>query len=409
MFFTFSSHLIFTIPNPKLLNLREQIIHLSSSMEDCKSITNRDDPFLDACDEFPFYDCVETSEYDDNAATPETSETSPGISSPEDLRRRRPFLNYSPKDISVSNSKDSNPNSSVSFDSNDTSTIVPRDREYRFSQNLKENEIREKLESFRVRLSSGSTDNRLKEEDKDDSTVTTEFGERVDYSVTVGSNTRVVDDSSSNLLLFLAGLVVKAIGFQISLLVSFFTFPVWFMYCTCVFMIDPFRAVRRVRESLKLKLMSMWGGVCENLAPLMYQWLKDQKSIWMLALRFGWGLLWSIYVCFILVSLLGSAFLMSGIMMSFVVDEPIQMKETLNFDYTEKAPVAFVPIISCEAVSCEANCMEKSEIGMLGENRVIPPNHKLKVTVSLTLPESDYNRNLGNFQVCVLGYWNLQL
>ena len=61
------------------------------------------------------------------------------------------------------------------------------------------------------------------------------------------------------------------------------------------------------------------------------------------------------------------------------MDESIQMKETLNFDYTEKAPVAFVPIISCEAVSCEANCMENSEIGMLGENRVIPPDHKLKV------------------------------
>ena len=36
--------------------------------------------------------------------------------------------------------------------------------------------------------------------------------------------------------------------------------------------------------------------------------------------------------------------------------------------------------------------------------RAIPSNNKIKVTVSLTLPESDYNRNLGIFQVCSLCY-----
>ena len=39
--------------------------------------------------------------------------------------------------------------------------------------------------------------------------------------------------------------------------------------------------------------------------------------------------------------------------------------------------------------------------------RAIPSSHKLQVTVFLTLPESQYNRDLGMFQVCISmsSYW----
>ncbi|CAI0560704.1 unnamed protein product [Linum tenue] len=70
------------------------------------------------------------------------------------------------------------------------------------------------------------------------------------------------------------------------------------------------------------------------------------------------------------------AIMVSSLMMRFLVEEPLQLREELNFDYTQSKPVAFVP-------------------------RVIPPKHKVQATILMTLPESGYNRNLGMFQVRV--------
>ena len=92
-------------------------------------------------------------------------------------------------------------------------------------------------------------------------------------------------------------------------------------------------------------------------------------------------------------------FTISGVLMRYLVEEPLEIKENLNFDYTNSSPVAFVPIVSCAAVGCGVKCMEKIDIGKNVGSRVIPPDHKWQVTVSLTLPESEYNRNLGMFQV----------
>lgn len=78
------------------------------------------------------------------------------------------------------------------------------------------------------------------------------------------------------------------------------------------------------------------------------------------------------------------------------MEEPIQMKETLVFDYIKHSPVAYVPVPSCAGVGCGEDCGE--EIGGL---RVIPPKHRLQATVALKLPESEYNKNLGIFQVLI--------
>ncbi|CAA2933777.1 seipin-2-like [Olea europaea subsp. europaea] len=75
------------------------------------------------------------------------------------------------------------------------------------------------------------------------------------------------------------------------------------------------------------------------------------------------------------------------------------MKGSLNFDYTKKSPVAFLPIIACPEASQDAYLVKNPEIGKVGGLRVIPPNHKLQVNILLTMPESDYNQNLGIFQV----------
>ncbi|CBI30736.3 unnamed protein product, partial [Vitis vinifera] len=138
--------------------------------------------------------------------------------------------------------------------------------------------------------------------------------------------------------------------------------------------------MRHGRDYLMGKVLRLWNIAYGSVNPFISEWLKEHKSMWKLLSRFGWSLLLSVYVASILCGLLVAAFVVSGFVMRYLVEEPIRMEEALNFDYTKNSPVAFVPIKGLH---------------------VIPPNHKLQVTVMLTLPESEYNRNLGVFQVRV--------
>jgi seipin len=77
-----------------------------------------------------------------------------------------------------------------------------------------------------------------------------------------------------------------------------------------------------------------------------------------------------------LFTLLIMAFLGGGLLVGRMVEEPVQVTQTLNFDYTNPSPAAFVPV-----------------------PQLVQPNQKMQLEVSLTLPESDYNWRLGVFQV----------
>lgn len=405
-------------------------------MEHPKSTTNNDgDHFFDSLDDFPFYDCIGTigsisnssssiSQLDpieSNAAESHKSITSPAVPSSSAFRRRHSFSQHTRGD-----SKNSNPNYSVAFDLTDTSSAsssstLNRERKSRFSRSLTENarnsenshsfeapissvgtenELKEGItENSTITTASGGRDNGLKEEIKENSTITTASGGRIDEFIALDSHLGVDNESSWRFIFQLAGLLIKAIRFQFNLLVTFFIFPVRILYCSYMFVIDPFGVVRRAREYLMRKLYRV---IRDYVAQFIYEWLKEHNTFWKLAMWFVWVLLWSVYICFVLVSLLITAFVVSGFVMRFLVEEPVQMKERLIFDYTKNSPVAFVPLTSCQAASCGENCKENVEIGKVGSMRVIPSNNKIQVTVSLTLPESDYNRNLGIFQVCSL-------
>ncbi|KAI3708249.1 hypothetical protein L2E82_37414 [Cichorium intybus] len=97
-----------------------------------------------------------------------------------------------------------------------------------------------------------------------------------------------------------------------------------------------------------------------------------------MGVRFCWSFLCAIYVWFILVGMLLSSFMISGFMMKHVVKQPVDVEEMLNFDYTMASPVAVVPLSSFTGLG-----------------------NKLQLTVSLTMPESEYNRKVGVFQVRV--------
>lgn len=202
-----------------------------------------------------------------------------------------------------------------------------------------------------------------------------------------------IGDPSSSLFRSATGLAIKTIGFQINLFIRFITFPAWFLFHSLMFYFDPFRKLR----AGKMVISWISGVFCGRVSPL-YIWLKERTIIWKAALRCAWGFLWLIYVCCILLCLMISSLVISGFILKYLSEEPITKREVLNFDYTKLSPEAYVPIISCSGAGNDwENNMEADKKRM--SERVIPTQRKLKAMISLMVPESEYNKNLGVFQV----------
>lgn len=174
-----------------------------------------------------------------------------------------------------------------------------------------------------------------------------------------------------SILEYLAVLVIKAVVFQVSALISCLAFPVRLLQWWFLFMTDPLGLARRARE---------WAlGVAGDAAGALAARLGGGQGVGKVAQRLVWGSLWAAYVCVVLCALLIMAFLGGGLFVGRIVEKPVQVTETLNFDYTKPSPVAFVPV-----------------------PQLVPPSQRMQLEVLLTLPESDYNRRLGVFQVYLL-------
>ncbi|KAK7412497.1 hypothetical protein VNO78_03961 [Psophocarpus tetragonolobus] len=208
-------------------------------------------------------------------------------------------------------------------------------------------------------------------------------------------------DSSSSCLELAAGLVISLLGFQMKLLFMFISYPLLFMFYSCMFLMDPLGTTRKGKDLV----IGFFNRVCcfvfGFIKPYVCRWFKENDSIWSVAFRCGWGFFWSIYVCCVLFGLLVSSFVFSAFVMKGLVEKPIQMREVLNFDYTKLSPVAYVPIISCADVIGGTSSEGKVDATKWAGERIIPSKHKVQVTVELRLPESGYNTNLGVFQTKV--------
>ncbi|KAL3508790.1 hypothetical protein ACH5RR_028191 [Cinchona calisaya] len=204
-------------------------------------------------------------------------------------------------------------------------------------------------------------------------------------------------------LRILTVLALKLAGLQFTLFVRFFTLPIQLFNFWLTFLMLPFQALVLAKDQLKKKLLKLWSNSCFSLVYFICDRFQIQQSILKLAVRFGWAFFWSVYVCLILVGLLILGFVIGGITMRHLVVEPIQTTENLNFDYSKTSPDAFVPITSSPVAGVSPGLISKDRTHFAKQvsGRPIPYNHKLQLTVSLTMPESEYNRNLGIFQVRV--------
>ncbi|KAE8719879.1 NOD26-like intrinsic protein 1,2 isoform 1 [Hibiscus syriacus] len=302
--------------------------------------SDEEDQLFDALDDFPFYDCLTCDQ-----SEPSTSHL------PSTLCRRT----FSRREITGKEPIESLPEASTLEDHSRTRSSS-REPRYNIFFDLKPNEsILAVTESSRDGVSSI----RVSEENNS-----------VESTITIAENVESVDqarnncadssaefseslNSNSSLLMFIVGFVIKAIGFQLNLLISSVTLPISFLSHGCMFIIDPFQAFNHGRAYVITKLLNLWDSICGE------------------------------------------------VLMRYLVEKPLEIKEMLNFDCTKTSPVAFVPIVSCAAIGCDSKCREKIDVWKNVGPRVISMDHKLKVTVSLTLPESEYNKKLGMFQVRV--------
>ncbi|OAY77376.1 seipin-2-like [Ananas comosus] len=200
------------------------------------------------------------------------------------------------------------------------------------------------------------------------------------------------------LLECVAGFVIRAVLFQLNLVVNCITFPICLLHCSFLLVIDPFGSIRRYKDHMRARVSSAWKILLDKAASFAHERLGSQRELWGLAVRLIIGGVWAFYICFVLCGLLATAFLGGSWLAGKVLEKPIQLTEELNFDYTKASPVALVPVISCSNVFGSEG---KGRAGAFLDRRMVPANHKLQLTISLTLPESDYNRNLGVFQVRV--------
>ncbi|ESQ33902.1 hypothetical protein EUTSA_v10007317mg [Eutrema salsugineum] len=368
-------------------------------------------PFLDAPDEF-YYDCLPQIRQHSSLS---------GNTSAASLRRRRSATRRNP----ISSDVGTEPSSSSSngFEIGEKSSYVEK------SDGLKEDfEVIEKesdviessdglievsaekendmvvivdmdvTDSGRDRVDPFQEGNSSSGEKTEESTVSTVIDDREDDYA--GPATQLLEPNSTDwsLLGFLAGLVFKAIEFQVSLMISFLKFPPWLLNWCFLFFFDPFSTFRLGKRFLTTGVAEISDMI---LGTFKLSWLKDTKRMLNIACKFGSGLFWAVYVGIVLFGLLILALMLGGFMINRVADKPYVVKEILNFDYTKNSPEAYVPITSCAGVACDGSCIESNEMLKIRALRAIPRDHKLEITLSMTLPESAYNKNLGMFQVRV--------
>ncbi|XP_057750174.1 seipin-2-like [Arachis stenosperma] len=235
-------------------------------------------------------------------------------------------------------------------------------------------------------------------EKREESTLTTAVSAKDDVFADSADSSevpRLVDSPPSNTLEYAAGFVIRAILFQIKILIWLIKFPLWLTVHTCMFIVDPFGTWRKgIRFSTQV--LGCAFGFVGIPARVIF---KDQKAFWNVAFRCGWGFLWSMVVCCVLFALAVSSLVFSGFVVSGLAQKPTQLIKGFNFDYTKQSPVAYVPLISCAAVVGGHDSVKEIAASKWVGQRVLPPKQNVQVTVSLEVPESGYNRNLGVFQI----------
>nr|VDC98104.1 unnamed protein product [Brassica oleracea] len=353
------------------------------------TITHDDelDRFLDAPDEF-YYDCMPPTRRHSHRQY-----SSPSVNPSAATLRRRNHRNSNRSDVETEPSSSSSNGfklDDVIESTKDLIDLSPPEKDNDFvvtdSGQDRVDPIQESREKTEESVDVADSD-RVQEGVSltEESTVTTVSDDReVDNARSSPLELHEPNPTDWSLLGYLVGLVFKAIEFQFNLFISLVKYPPLLLHWCFLFFFDPFSTIRLGRRFITTVVTNKLS------------WFDDTKRVLNVACKCGWGLFWAVYVGAVLFGLLVLSLMLGGFMINRVADKPFVLKEVLNFDYTKNSPEAFVPI-----TSCDGSCKESNEMLKIRGVRAIPRDHKLEITLSMTVPESEYNKNLGMFQVRV--------
>lgn len=110
------------------------------------------------------------------------------------------------------------------------------------------------------------------------------------------------------------------------------------------------------------------------------------------------GVLAAAYVGMILTILLVVAAVLGFAVVGMCVEEPVLLRERLNFDYTEAHPKAVFSFVHGSGGGGEFKTHNSNFLGK-SKKMGVPVGHTFYVSLVLVMPESDYNREIGIFQV----------
>lgn len=145
------------------------------------------------------------------------------------------------------------------------------------------------------------------------------------------------------------------------------------------------RARAKAAEAYRSKELDRerFGGKSQSRA------LVIRPKLVMGARKLAFGCLTALYTFSMLTCLFVASFMLSFFIVKGFVYEPVQLYEYLFFDYTKQLPIASV------------NFRESMMYPYMGSpfRRRACPTRNFHATVYLTVPESDFNKELGIFQV----------
>ncbi|CAI9090889.1 OLC1v1025766C1 [Oldenlandia corymbosa var. corymbosa] len=107
------------------------------------------------------------------------------------------------------------------------------------------------------------------------------------------------------------------------------------------------------------------------------------------------GLLGAVYMCMVLMLLFVVAVILGVGLVQNWVDEPVFMKEKLHFDYSVIHPTAVLPFYGDDGFGGHKHMVHYKSKQRLG----VPVGHTFYFSLNFLVPESDYNREMGVFQV----------
>ncbi|MBA0726045.1 hypothetical protein Golax_001897 [Gossypium laxum] len=105
--------------------------------------------------------------------------------------------------------------------------------------------------------------------------------------------------------------------------------------------------------------------------------------------RVGLGLVGAAQMCMVLVFLMVLAAFVGIGLVQLWAEEPVFVREKLFFDYTEVNPTA---VFCAGGGGFDGSCCRKKQMG-------VPVGHTIHVYLLLLMPESDFNRDIGMFQL----------